>query len=122
MSARDKTLSEIKQHLLMQNTLLSEKKCKNNKSAKSTKSPKPSVLSLKTSLQKSTVTVHVGNVKTNALVDTGADVSCVHSKLLAKLEMSNVEVRSSNIMQITGVGGECHNVKGEITLPLTLVM
>lgn len=119
MSARDKTLSEIKQHLLMQNTLLSEKKCKNNKSAKSTKSPKPSVLSLKTSLQKSTVTVHVGNVKTNALVDTGADVSCVHSKLLAKLEMSNVEVRSSNIMQITGVGGECHNVKGEITLPLT---
>lgn len=62
------------------------------KNFKSTKLKKPSVFRLKESLHKSTVTVHVGEVKTNALVDTGTDVSCIHSKMLAKLVLSDIEI------------------------------
>ena len=71
-------------------------------------------------LVKKTVLIKVRQVKTAALVDTGASVSCVSMNYLKKVGFSSDHLHESDLQEIVGVGGEIHKVLGAITLNICI--
>jgi len=71
-------------------------------------------------LTKNTVHVKVKQVRTTALVDTGASISCVGMSYLKKLGIAANTLKPADIAEIVGVGGETHPVLGSITLDINI--
>lgn len=54
---------------------------------------------------KNTVAVSIYGCSVNALVDTGASISCTSSDLIPKLGIKPYQLKSSNVRDAVGVGG-----------------
>ena len=65
-----------------------------------------------TPINKNTVAVTLKNKKTNALLDTGASISCANKEFLEKALQQPLNLQPSHITSIVGVGGEHHPVAG----------
>lgn len=69
-------------------------------------------------MNRNKINLEIFGVRTVALVDTGAAISCISEELYIKLKGNNPKVEVANAMNIYGVGGEKHRVIGKVTLPL----
>lgn len=63
------------------------------------------------------IRIELCHLKSKALVDTGATLSCIDENILHRLGSSPLYSKS-HITQVSGVGGEKHKVLGMVTLPL----
>ena len=70
-------------------------------------------------IEKNTIRVSVAGVKTNALVDTSANISCVSSSFLSKTNLVNYRLDRSNFSFIKGVTGQQLRVLGKVMLPIS---
>lgn len=68
---------------------------------------------------KNTVAVSIYGYSVNALVDTGASISCTSSDLIPKLGIKPYQLKSSNVRDAVGVGGERHASLGAVSLPVS---
>ena len=66
------------------------------------------------------ITLSVGHQSVAALVDTGASVSCVTKKLLSLSGLKNVIYDKSDIVHVTGIGGQLIDVLGTVILPVRI--
>ena len=80
----------------------------------------PVSVNLVAPFHKNTILVSVGGRKTQALVDTGASISCVSTSFLNKTSFQNSKLSKCNLQEIVGVGGEKHKIIGQIEIPLLL--
>jgi len=65
---------------------------------------------------KSTTLVYVGNTKTNALVDTGADTSVMRKQFLDKTGFTNGQLEPASCKTIIAVNGQHVRILGKIQL------
>ena len=65
-------------------------------------------------MNRNKINLEIFGVRTVALVDNGAAISCISEELYIKLKGNN----PTNAMNIYGVGGEKHRVIVKVTLPL----
>lgn len=70
-------------------------------------------------VDKNTVAVSIYGYSVNALVDTGASISCTSSDLIPKLGIKPYQLKSSNVRDAVGVGGERHASLGAVSLPVS---
>lgn len=74
-----------------------------------------------TSLDRNTILLEINERKTRALIDSGASISCIQKSVLEKLDQNkNIEIQPSKLSRIIGVGGEQHQVFGQVTLKLNI--
>ena len=74
-----------------------------------------------TSLDRNTILVEIGCKKIQALVDSGASVSCIQKSTFDKISQGNsFEIQPSKIARIVGVGGEHHQVLGQAKITLNI--
>ena len=74
-----------------------------------------------TSLSRNTVFIEVKGKKIQALVDSGASVSCIQKSTFDKINKDNcLQIQPSPITNIVGVGGERHEVCGQVNLSLKI--
>ena len=78
-------------------------------------SPTICIASTVAELDRNIIQISINGRKTHALVDTGANISCISEPLLHKLNIS-APFEQSRIQQVVGVGGEVHAVLGQVTL------
>ena len=76
-------------------------------------------LSLSTPLEGNYVLIDLGKQTTKALIDTGAQISCMSEHIYRK-SFKNYEIRASSLSNIVGVCGEVHRILGLITVPFRL--
>ena len=76
-------------------------------------------LSLSTPLEGNYVHIDFGKQTSKALIDTGAQISCMSEHIYRK-SFKNYEVRPSSLTNIVGVCGEVHRILGLITVPFRL--
>ncbi|MEW8547939.1 MAG: reverse transcriptase domain-containing protein [Candidatus Thiodiazotropha sp.] len=82
------------------------------KESKSTQAH-PEPVSLIAPFHKNTILTTVGGRKTQALIDTGASISCVSKLFLTKTSYHNSELNPCELKEIVGVGGEKHSILGQ---------
>ena len=70
-------------------------------------------------MAKNTVSVSVNRQRTNALCDTGANVSCVSKSFYEKVSKIAKPKSLNQYISITGVGGTTHPVTGKILLDIS---
>ena len=74
-----------------------------------------------TALNRNTVFLSINDKKIQALVDSGASVSCLQKAAFDRINKENaVKVQPSKIRNIVGVGGERHEVHGQVSLTLNI--
>lgn len=74
-----------------------------------------------TSLNRNTVFLDINGKKIQALVDSGASVSCLQKSTFDRINKDNsLKVQISTIRNIVGVGGERHAVFGQVELTLNI--
>ncbi len=71
-------------------------------------------------LTKNTIHVKVKQVRTTALVDTGASISCVSERFLSKVGYGPAHYHPCSLTEVIGVGGEKHPVLGVISLGINV--
>ena len=76
-------------------------------------------INVATSLNRNTILVEICDRRTQALIDSGAGVSCIQSSMLQKFKQ-NFQLNPSKISRIIGVGGERHQVSGQVELSLKI--
>ena len=76
-------------------------------------------LALSTPLEGNYVHIDFGKQTSKALIDTGAQISCMSEHIYRK-SFKNYEVRPSSLTNIVGVCGEVHRILGLITVPFRL--
>ena len=76
-------------------------------------------LSLSTPLEGNYVLIDLGKQTSKALIDTGAQISCMSEHIYRK-SLKNYEIRASSLSNIVGVCGEVHRILGLITVPFRL--
>ena len=76
-------------------------------------------LSLSTPLEGNYVHIDFGKQTSKALIDTGAQISCMSEHIYRK-SFKNYEIRPSSLANIVGVCGEVHRILGLITVPFRL--
>jgi len=76
-------------------------------------------MNLASSMHKNTTVVEIQGVKTKALIDTGAQISCCSSVFFNKLSFTPKVLNKSEYPFIKGVGGKPLKVLGKIPLPLS---
>ena len=76
-------------------------------------------LALSTPLEGNYVHIDFGKQTSKALIDTGAQISCM-SEHIYRNSFKNYEVRPSSLTNIVGVCGEVHRILGLITVPFRL--
>ena len=69
-------------------------------------------------MDRNKVTVDIFGLRTVGLVDTGAAISCISQNIISRLQNKNLKIENTNNMNICGVGGEEHRVKGKVNLPV----
>lgn len=73
------------------------------------------------SFHRNVLLLQICEKKLPALIDSGASVSCIQKSLVDKLqESNNLNMYSSCLSQVTGVGGEKHGVIGAVKLPVKI--
>jgi len=77
-------------------------------------------VSLIAPLVKNTIFARVLNAKTQALVDTGAAISCVSKGFLNRSGFQHGKIESSLLQSVKGVGGELISVVGKVNLPVVV--
>lgn len=70
-------------------------------------------------LVKHVVAVSIYWYSVNALVDTGASISCASSDLIPKIGIKPDQLKSSNVRDAVAVGGERHASIGAVSLPVS---
>lgn len=70
-------------------------------------------------IEKNTINVSVSNVKTFALIETCASISCISQPFLAKTSFSNAALLNSDFSFIKGVSGQRLKVLGKVVLPIS---
>lgn len=78
---------------------------------------KPSV-NLLTPMDRNKVTVDIFGLRTVGLVDTVAAISYISQSIISRLQNKNLHIENTNNMNICGVGGEEHRVRGKVNHPL----
>ena len=79
------------------------------------------VLGLTTPLEtKNTITIHVGLKKTNALVDTGSQLTLASNTFFQKSEFKSQTLAAPDYDLIKGVGGNLLQIIGKISLPIQI--
>ena len=74
-----------------------------------------------TSLDRNTIIVEINGNKIQSLVDSGASISCLQKSTFDKVNHNNsIKIQPSNIARIVGVGGERHQVLGQVKLTLKI--
>jgi hypothetical protein len=63
------------------------------------------------------IKISLGGRNTKALVDSGAQISCINEKYLNATSFRNYQTKKSMVKSIIGAGGTNHVVKGQINLP-----
>ena len=76
-------------------------------------------LSLSTPLEGNYVHIDFGKQTSKALIDTGAQISCMSEHIYRK-SFKNYEIRLSSLANIVGVCGEVHRILGLVTVPFRL--
>ena len=76
-------------------------------------------LSLSTPLEGNYVHIDFGKQTSKALIDTGAQISCMSEHIYRK-SFKNYEIRPSSLSNIVGVCGEVHRILGLVTVPFRL--
>ena len=76
-------------------------------------------LSLSTPLEGNYVHIDFGKQTSKALIDTGAQISCMSEHIYRK-SFKNYEIRPSSLTNIVGVCGEVHRILGLVTVPFRL--
>ena len=76
-------------------------------------------LSLSTPLEGNYVHIDFGKQTSKALIDTGAQISCMSEHIYRK-SFKNYEIRPSSLANIVGVCGEVHRILGLVTVPFRL--
>lgn len=78
-------------------------------------------IGLTVSMKKNMVIGFVNGQRVKLLTDTGAWISCVTSKFVAKAKVDGKKLISTdNVQNISGVGGEIHKVFGKIELQIKI--
>lgn len=80
----------------------------------------PALINLVAPIHKNTMLVNVGGRKTQALVDTGASISCISTAFLNKTNFKSSKFQNCSLKEIVGVGGERHQILGKIKIPLLI--
>jgi len=70
-------------------------------------------------MQKNTVNVNIRGKKTKALVDSGADISCISTIFLEKAFYANAKLDKSPILFVKGVGQKQLRVLGKLKIPIS---
>ena len=78
----------------------------------------PNLVSLIAPIHKNTMLVKIGGQKTQALVDTGASISCISKAFLEKTGLNISKFQNCNLKEIIGVGGEKHKILGKVEVPI----
>ena len=76
-------------------------------------------LSLSTPLEGNYVHIDLCKQTSKALIDTGAQISCMSEHIYRK-SFKNYEIRLSSLSNIVGVCGEVHRILGLVTVPFRL--
>ena len=76
-------------------------------------------LSLSTPLEGNYVHIDICKQTSKALIDTGAQISCMSEHIYRK-SFKNYEIRPSSLTNIVGVCGEVHRILGLVTVPFRL--
>ena len=69
-------------------------------------------------MDRNKVNIEIFGLRTVGLIDTGAAISCISENLISKFKNNKIKFEETNSMNIYGVGGEEHKVKGKVTIPL----
>jgi hypothetical protein len=64
------------------------------------------------------IKISLGGRNTKALVDSGAQISCINERFLNVTSFRNYKAQKSMVKSIIGARGTNHVVKGQINLPL----
>ena len=73
------------------------------------------------SLNRNTAFLEAKGKKIQALVDSRASVSCLQNSTFDRLNKDNsLTIHTSNVINIVGVGGECHEVFGPVKITLNI--
>ena len=80
----------------------------------------PELINFVAPIHKNTILVNVGGRKTQALVDTGASISCVSKSFLDKPDFKNSKLQKCDLKEIIGVGGEKHQILGKIEFQILI--
>ena len=78
----------------------------------------PNLVSLIAPIHKNTMLIKIGGQKTQALVDTGASISCISKAFLEKTGLNISKFQNCNLKEIIGVGGEKHKILGKVEVPI----
>lgn len=70
-------------------------------------------------VMKNTVSVEIHGFPIQALVDTGATISCVASSIITKLGIDSSKLQSIGVAEAVAVGGERHCSLGVVSLPVS---
>ncbi|CAG2242137.1 unnamed protein product [Mytilus edulis] len=73
-------------------------------------------INLTTILHKNTTRDLVNSIPTNALVDTGADISCISQSFLNKIFMSKPNLKKTHVYSVLGIGQQKLRVLGKVFL------
>lgn len=96
------------------------KQCAQN-NVTSAKSDSDMEVNVATSLDRNTILLEVNGKKIRSLVDSGASISCIRKTTFDSISKnSSFEIQPSNIARIVGVGGERHQVLGQVKLTLKI--
>lgn len=71
-------------------------------------------------LNKNTVSVKILNERTNALVDTGASISCISLSFVKKCGIDLQTIEPCDVKQVAGVGGDRVSVIGKTLIPIVI--
>lgn len=78
-------------------------------------------MSVATSLTRNTIFIEIFGKRHQALVDSGASISCLSKSLYARLVARHqINISSSKLSNVVGVGGERHTVLGDVKLKLNI--
>ena len=64
------------------------------------------------------VRISIGNKITQALCDSGAQITCINEHFLKSTDFRNSALGKSIVKSIIGAGGTIYKVKGQIKLPI----
>ena len=81
--------------------------------------PSPHSVCLIMPVDKNTVAVSIYGYSVNALVDSGASISCASSDLIPKLGIKPDQLMPSNVRDAVAVGDERHASIGALSLPIS---
>ena len=78
------------------------------------------IIAIITELNKNTILGTVGDKKTQCLLDTGAEISCISESFLDRVSLNQVQLVPSEYQEVLGVGGTKHKILGKFTTDIVI--